>query len=112
MYYVLIIGMLSSSALFVVGMVLFVLQNPGPAASLPEFNPATFPQDLSALRPVGILTLATIVLIGTPITRVFVSILVFAKNREFRFVFVTGIVFIVLIASLLVGYLFHISLSS
>ncbi len=112
MYYILVIGMLSSSALFVMGLVLFVLENPSPAASLPEFSPGSFLHDLSALRPVAILALATIVLIGTPITRVFVSILVFAKNRERRFVLVTGIVFTVLVVSLLVGNLFQINLSS
>src|SRR5712692_2310496 len=96
MYYVLIVGMLSSSALFILGLGLFVAENPSPSASLPHFDAATFFGDLSALRPVAILALATIVLIGTPITRVFVSILVFAKNGEKRFVLVTGVVFGVL----------------
>ncbi len=112
MYYVLIIGVLASGALFVLGLALFLLQNPSPSASLPQFDPRTFLRDLFSFHPVAILALATIVLIGTPITRVFVSILVFAYNKEGRFVLVTGIVFTVMMVSLLVGYLFHVSLSS
>ena len=112
MYYVLVAGMLSSGALYIIGLGLFVVENPSPSVSLPQFDPGHFLQDLSVLRPVAVLALATIVLIGTPITRVFVSILVFAKNRENRFVLVTGVVFAILMLSLLVGYFFHVNLSS
>jgi uncharacterized membrane protein len=111
MYYVLIVGMLSSTALFVLGLGVFVVENPSPSASLPQFSPGKFLEDLSTLKPVGILTLATIVLIATPITRVFVSVLVFAKNGEKRFVLVTGVVFAILMLSLVVGYAFHFSFS-
>jgi uncharacterized membrane protein len=109
MYYLLVIGSLASSALYVLGLAFFVLQNPSPSANLPNFNPATFFTDLLALRPIAVLALATIVLIGTPIARVFISILVFAKNGEMRFVLVTAVVFVVLMVGLLVGYFFHIS---
>jgi uncharacterized membrane protein len=109
MYYLLIIGSLASSALYVLGLAFFVLQNPSPSASLPNFDPATFFMDLSALRPIAILALATIVLIGTPIARVFISIVVFAKNGEKRFVLITAVVFTVLMVGLVVGYFFHVS---
>src|SRR5262245_18980545 len=107
MYYILIVGTLSSGGLYVLGIVDFVLHNPSPSASLPAFDPSTFLSDLSLGKPIAILALATIVLIATPITRVLVSILVFAKNRETRFVLVTGVVFAVLMASLAVGFFFH-----
>jgi uncharacterized membrane protein len=112
MYYVLVAGMLSSGALYIIGIGLFVAENPSPSVSLPRFDPGNFLRDISELRPVAILALATIVLIGTPITRVFISIIVFAKNRENRFVLVTGVVFTVLMISLLVGYFFQVNLSS
>ncbi|MGD0424552.1 MAG: DUF1634 domain-containing protein [Candidatus Bathyarchaeia archaeon] len=53
------------------------------------------------------LTLATIILIATPITRVFISILTFAANRNLKYVAVTVIVFLILISSMLLGYLGH-----
>jgi uncharacterized membrane protein len=109
MYYVLIVGMLSSGALYVIGIILFAAQNPGASTPLPNFNEATFMTDLVNLHPVAFLTLGTVVLIATPITRVFVSIVVFSINRERRFVLVTAIVFTVLMLSLLLGYLFHFS---
>ena len=107
MYYVLMVGMISSGALYVIGIALFVAQNPGASTPLPNFNQATFMTDLVSLHPIAFLTIGTIVLIATPITRVFVSIVVFSINGERKFVLVTAFVFSVLMLSLLLGYLFH-----
>lgn len=107
MYYVLVGGMLSSGALYVIGVVLFAAQNPGPSTPLPNFDQATFVTDLVNLHPIAFLGLGTIILIATPITRVFVSIVVFSINKERKFVLVTTIVFTVLMLSLLLGFVFH-----
>jgi len=107
MYHVLVDGMILSSALYVVGIILFLLQNPVQATIIHYQNLGDFASGLLAYRSAAVLTLATVILIATPITRVFVSILAFAANRNLKYVAVTVIVFLVLISSILLGYVGH-----
>ena len=109
MYRVLMGGMILSSALYMIGILLFLLQNPNPLqSSVPGYgNAMEFADGLVAFRSAAILTLATIILIGTPITRVIVSVLAFASNRNFKYVAVTVIVLLILISSILLGYFGH-----
>jgi len=109
MYDVLMGGMILSSATYVLGIVLFLHQNPSPLqASVVHYQSvAQFIAALSALQSAAVLTLATVFLIATPITRVLISIFVFAFNRDAKYVAVTAIVFLILIASILLGYLGH-----
>jgi uncharacterized membrane protein len=109
MYDVLTVGMSLSSATYVVGIILFLLQNQNPLqASVVHYqNSAEFIAALLTLRSAAVLTLATVVLIATPITRVLISIFVFAFNHNAKYVAVTTIVFLVLIASILLGYFGH-----
>lgn len=107
MYHVLMDGMILSSALYVVGIILFLLQNP-PQATITHYqNLGSFASGLIAYRSAAVLTLGTVILIATPITRVFISILAFAANRNRKFVAVTVIVFLILLSSILLGYVGH-----
>ena len=112
MYRVLLVGMISSTALYVFGLILFFLQNANPMqtgithySSLGELA-----QQLLDLRAAAILTFATIVLIATPITRVFLSVVVFAINRDRKFVLITGIVVLILLLSIVLGYFWNLSI--
>ena len=109
MYDVLVGGMILSSATYVVGIVLFLVQNPSPLqASVTHYQTlAEFTTALMTLRSAAVLTLATVFLIATPMTRVFVSIIVFAFNRNPKYIVVTSIVFLILIATILLGYFGH-----
>jgi len=109
MYAVLIIGMIFSTLTYVVGLILFFVQNPQPLeASLVQYaSVGAWWQDLLSLQSAAVLTLATVILIATPITRVFVSIWVFAANRDRKFVMVTAVVALILLASLALGYVGH-----
>jgi uncharacterized membrane protein len=107
MYHVLVDGMILSSALYVVGIILFLLQNPVQATITHYQNLSDFISGLVAYRSAAVLTLATVVLIATPITRVFISILTFAANRNLKYVAVTVIVFLILLTSILLGYVGH-----
>lgn len=109
MYRVLVGGMILSSALYIVGVVLFLLQTPVEAAITHYQNVTDFTRGLFAYRSAAVLTLATVFLIATPIARVFVSILAFAVNRNLRYVAITIIVFLILISSILLGYVGHFS---
>ena len=109
MYRILMGGMVISSALYVIGIILFLLQNPtSPQGSITQYpNIQEFIAGLVGFRSAAVLMLATIVLIATPITRVVISILAFASNRNFKYVAVTGIVLLILITSILLGYSLH-----
>jgi len=112
MYAVLVVGMLSSTAIYIFGLILFIFQNPNPMqATLVRYGSMSdFVVQLIALRASAILMLGTIVLIATPITRVFLSVLVFAANRDRKFVIVTGSVMLILIVSLILGYFWNLSI--
>ncbi len=107
MYHVLVDGMIVSSALYVIGIILFLLQNPVQATITHYQSVGEFVSGLVTYRSAAVLTLATVILIATPITRVFISILTFAANRNLKYVAVTVIVFLILISSMLLGYLGH-----
>ncbi len=112
MYTVLVVGMISSTAIYILGLILFILQNPNPMqATLVTYGSVNdFLQQIIALRASAILMVGTIVLIATPITRVFLSVLVFAANRDRKFVLVTGSVMLIMIVSLILGYFWHLSI--
>jgi uncharacterized membrane protein len=109
MYDVLVGGMILSTATYVVGIILFLLQNQNTlqAAVVHYQSVAEFISALLTLRSAAVLTLATVFLIATPITRVLVSIFVFASNHNPKYVVVTTIVLLILLASILLGYFGH-----
>lgn len=112
MYAVLVVGMISSTVVYIFGLILFFLQNPNPMqATLVRYvSMNDFVQQLVALRASAILMVGTIFLIATPITRVFLSVLVFAANHDRKFVLVTGSVMLILIVSLILGYFWNLSI--
>ena len=113
MYNILVVGMISSSILYVCGLVLFLIQNPNPIqTTMSHYSSLNeFVQQLLLLRASAILVLATIILIATPITRVFLSVVIFALNRDRKFVLVTGMVVLILLASMVLGYFWNLSIS-
>jgi uncharacterized membrane protein len=58
---------------------------------------------LAKLRPAAYLSLGLIVLIGTPFVRVAGSVITFARQRDRRYVLVTGAVLVVMLLSVAVG---------
>jgi len=112
MYDILVIGMISSTILFVSGLLLFFLQNSNPTqTTITHYSTlGVFVQQLLALRASAVLMFATIVLIGTPIARVFLSVIVFAINRDHKFVAITGIVVAILLLSIILGYFWNLSI--
>ncbi|HKZ99362.1 MAG TPA: DUF1634 domain-containing protein [Thermoplasmata archaeon] len=61
------------------------------------------PSELLRLTPAGFLSLGIVVLVLTPVTSVFASLLSFAEERDRPLVFVSGIVLMNLLVSLLLG---------
>jgi len=99
-------GVMLSAAIILLGLVLLPLRPGG-------FSPQrmlAFPETLSqvgegllTLHPQAVITLGLLLLIATPIVRVAASILIFAFERDRRYVVITLIVLAILLLSLFLG---------
>jgi len=98
---VLVVGLLISTVLMLIGLVMDLLLY----HTLPTtvFPPAEAIQRAISLRPSGFLSLGLLTLILTPLLRVVGSLLVFAWERDGRYVLVTALVLIVMVVSLWIG---------
>ena len=56
-----------------------------------------------AFQPPGLLALGLLVLIATPILRVLGSVIGFIVERDWRYALITSIVFLIVVASILLG---------
>jgi uncharacterized membrane protein len=98
---ILIVGLVISTFLLVAGLILDVIQRTElPAAAL---SPGEAFQRVLQLRPSGFLSLGLIVLMFTPVVRVIGSIIVFAWERDRRYMLVTLFVLAVMITSVVLG---------
>ncbi|HEY9166748.1 MAG TPA: DUF1634 domain-containing protein [Candidatus Kryptonia bacterium] len=105
-------GMYTTVALYLAGLILlFAKGGTAPALSRQYFHSfGDFFSGLVTLDARAFLYLGTITLLLTPVSRVFISIFAFWRERDFKFVGITLIVFLVIVASVLVGSVFKINL--
>ncbi len=108
-YDVLMIGMVISNILFIAGLAL--------ALAHPHFVPLTrdyirsnyhwqaIKKGLASFRPVSLMMLATLLLILTPVSRVLISVYVFYRGKNHKYVIVTGTVSLVIALTVLLGSL-------
>ena len=98
------IGVVSSAIIVSVGLLMFLVTgDSGYTGNYFPSTPAEIYKGLLLLKPYAIILTGLIVLILTPVFRVGVSILVFIKEKDFLYVKITSIVFIILIVSFLLG---------
>ena len=109
------VGVLTSMTLIVVGTLVTFLAHPryathDSALHHLENTPAAFPHSVSAVvngviagRGPAIVLLGLIVLVATPVLRVAISIVIFAIERDRRFVAITAFVLLMLLASFALG---------
>ncbi len=104
-------GMFSTVGFYLVGLILlFVKGRPIPSLANQYFHSfGEFFSYLIALHPRAFLYLGTVSLILTPVGRVFISIIAFWKEKDFKYVGVTLIVFLVIVASVIIGSVFKIN---
>lgn len=99
--HILVAGIAASVALMAAGLILGLIAGDGlPRGVVPL---AGLPGGLAAADPAAYLALGLIVLIATPFMRVAGSILVFARERDGRYVLVTVAVLVVMCVSVLLG---------
>ena len=69
-------------ALLLVGVVLMATQGISPLADAPSFQPGAIVADVVALQPTGFLWLGLLVVIATPISRVLVALVGYARTGD------------------------------
>ncbi len=94
-------GVIVSSALMLLGLLIAVIQGTSVPDQVPPMN-EVIAQALQ-LRPAGVMALGLLALIATPILRVLFSIFGFLYERDYRFALVTLVVFLVVLASIFFG---------
>lgn len=99
-------GVLISSAVICIGLVLLFMH----PAQLSGQNALTFPHTLDQikdgfleLQPQAFIAGGLLLLIATPVIRVAISILAFAKEHDRRYVVITTVVLAILLISFLLG---------
>lgn len=94
-------GVALSSLVMVIGLLLGVIRRLPIPDNLPPFG-EIIPLVLS-LQPSGWLALGLLLLIATPILRVAGSVIAFLIERDWRYAFITFIVFLIVLSSILLG---------
>ncbi len=110
------IGVMTSLGIIVAGLVLVFTHHPiylNTASELERLTKpgAAFPHTLSEIaggvvtgRGQALMALGLIILIGTPIARVAISVVAFAFQRDWVFVLITSVVLAILLGSFLLGH--------
>ena len=106
--YVLRGGVILSAAVIALGVVLFYVEYLAGRITVAAAQafPHSFGGELAALRagsPVAVIVLGLLLLLITPVTRVAVSIVVFALERDRLYTVITTIVLLILLISFLSG---------
>lgn len=98
------IGVLLSSFIIGIGLILFLItgQSGYPQGAYPTDFSAIL-QGLIAMKSYAIILAGLFLLILTPVFRVGISILIFLKEKDRLYVFITTLVFTILIISFLLG---------
>ena len=108
-YRMLIAGMIVSSMLFAIGIVLAMLHPQYVPLSArwvrSQYHVGVVVHGLLHGNPSAIMLVATVLLILTPVARVVVSIVAFLTDRDYKFVAVTSFVLLVMIVTVILGEL-------
>ena len=108
---ILAIGIFFSSFFYVAGLILVFIK--GEKINIGNFSFVSlgdFFYGFVSLNPKSFLFMGTVVLIFTPISRVVLSIYLFAKKKESKFVAITLIVAFIILISVLMGVVFSLKL--
>lgn len=97
-------GVLLSAVIIFMGFIMFLVTgSSGYVGNSYPTNPEDILQGVVAFRPYAIILAGLLILIATPVFRVGVSIIVFIKEKDYLYVRITSMVFIILIISFVLG---------
>lgn len=98
------IGVILAAIVIITGLVLFLAT--GDSGYPGDTYPISFSAILSGLlafKAAAVIQTGLLLLILTPVLRVFVSLFLFWAERDYRYVIITAIVFVILILSFVLG---------
>lgn len=97
-------GVLVSGAVMLIGLLMYLITgNSGYAGDIYPTNPLLILSDAVSLKPYAIIMTGLFILILTPVIRVGVSIIAFLKEKDYTYVAISALVFVILIVSFLIG---------
>lgn len=98
------IGVFLAAAVIIIGLLQYLITGESgyPGDTFPITVSGIF-EGLLQLKAMAIIETGLMLLILTPVFRVFVSLFVFIAEKDYRFVGITVVVFIILVASFLLG---------
>ncbi len=106
-YLALLVGMVISTALFALGLIRALLLHTyfplDPAWIQQHYHVGTVVHGLATLDPTSVMLVATVLLILTPVARVLVSIYAFYVDHDRKYVAVTGIVFLIMVLTVILS---------
>ena len=98
------VGVLLSAAIMFAGLLMFLITgNSGYPGSTFPTNLRMIFQGIIALKPYAIILIGLFILILTPVFRVGISIFLFYKEKDYLYVKITALVFVILVVSFLLG---------
>jgi uncharacterized membrane protein len=107
-YRTLVLGMTIATTLFAIGVVLAFLRSGGTSFvfdTAHAYSPRVIAAGLLHADPIAFMALGTMVTILTPISRVIVSIVVFLRDRDYTFAWITIFVLCTTVLSITLGLL-------
>ncbi|AEY66155.1 DUF1634 domain-containing protein [Clostridium sp. BNL1100] len=98
------IGVIASAIVIGFGLILLIATGKSgyPGSSFP-MSPVDIFSGLAVLKPYAVILTGLLILIITPVFRVGISIFTFLKEKDYMYVIITTIVFVILIISFLLG---------
>ena len=98
------LGVIISASTIGLGLIMFIITgNSGyPGSSFPT-PPTEIIKGLILFKPYSVILTGLLLLILTPVFRVGISIITFLKEKDYLYVIITSIVFIILIISFVLG---------
>jgi len=101
---VLRIGVLLSAVIIFIGLSMFLVSGKsGYTGNYYPTNPLEILSGIISLKSYSIILTGILILILTPVFRVGVSIIVFFQEKDFLYVKITSLVFIILLVSFILG---------
>ena len=97
-------GVVISGTVIFIGLLIFLLSgNSGYPESVYPSKPSEIIRGLLELKSYAVIMTGIMILIATPVFRVGVSIIVFAVEKDYLYVKITTVVFLILIVSMILG---------
>ncbi|HZD56294.1 MAG TPA: DUF1634 domain-containing protein [Anaerolineales bacterium] len=97
----LMVGLVTSAALMLTGLGLDLFLHRDVPTAVPDVREVF--RRVAVLRPSGFLALGLLALIATPILRVATSVVIFIFERDWRYTFITFLVLMIVVTSVILG---------